>query len=88
MNEQAAGHKHSAEPAQKVVTATCVPTVAHDESVDDHSAIDFTHLKKQLPLARVFDHLGLSARLRAAADRSGAVPARSIAPTAAAAPSA
>ena len=68
VNEQAAGHKHSAEPAQKVVTATCVPTVAHDESVDDHSAIDFTHLKKQLPLARVFDHLGLSARL---ARRSG-----------------
>jgi transposase len=63
VNEQAAGHKHSAEPARKVVTATCVPTVVAEDTVGDHSAIDFAHLKKQLPLARVFDHLGLSARL-------------------------
>jgi DNA primase len=27
-------------------------------------AIDFTHVKRQLPIARVLDHLGLSARLK------------------------
>jgi transposase len=63
VNEQAAGHKPETEPARTVVTAACVPTVAADETVGDDSAIDFAHLKKQLPLARVFEHLGLSARL-------------------------
>ena len=63
VNEQAAGHKPEAEPAKKVVTAACVPTVAPDETVGDDSAIDFAHLKRQLPLARVFEQLGLSARL-------------------------
>jgi hypothetical protein len=27
-------------------------------------AIDFTHLKQQLSIARILDHLGLSARLK------------------------
>ena len=62
-NEQAAGHKPETKPAEKVVTAACVPTVAHPESGDESLAIDFAHLKHQLPLARVFEHLGLSARL-------------------------
>jgi DNA primase len=46
-----------------VVTAACEPTVAADDTIGDDSAIDFAHLKTQLPLARVFEHLGLSARL-------------------------
>ena len=49
---QAAGHK-PVEPAQSVVTAA-----RHNPFVD------FGHLKKQLSLQRVLDHLGLSARLR------------------------
>jgi transposase len=63
VNEQAAGHKPETEPAPTVVTAACAPTVADDDTIGDDSAIDFAHLKTQLPLARVFEHLGLSARL-------------------------
>jgi hypothetical protein len=63
LNEQAAGHKPASEPAKQVVTAACAPTVPADDVVGDDSAIDFAHLKKQLPIARVFEHLGLSSRL-------------------------
>src|SRR5262249_30294119 len=61
---QAAGHKRSAEPARTVVTAACTDTVAETESVGESSYLDFAHLKRQLPLTRVLDQLGLSARLR------------------------
>jgi hypothetical protein len=61
---QAAGHKQTAEPARTVVTAACEDTVGESEVVDEHTAIDFAHLKRQLPLARVLDHLGLTSRLR------------------------
>jgi hypothetical protein len=61
---QAAGHKQAAEPARKVVTAACPVHVPADTPVDDDAFLDFAHLKKQLPLARVLDHPGLSARLR------------------------
>jgi transposase len=61
---QTAGHKQTAEPARKVVTAACEDTVGESEAVDEHTPIDFAHLKGQLPLARVLDHLGLTARLR------------------------
>jgi transposase len=64
VEEQAAGHKPETAPAAKVVTAARPDTVADDESVGDRSVIDFAHLKQQLPLARVFEHLGLVARLR------------------------
>ena len=63
-NEQAAGHKPDTEPAREVVTAACLATVPADEAVGDGTALDFAHLKQQLPLARVLDHLGLSSRLR------------------------
>jgi transposase len=33
-------------------------------SLPDHAYLDFAHLKKQLPLERVLDHLGLSQRLK------------------------
>jgi transposase len=61
---QAAGHKRTAEPAQTVVTAACEGTVAEEEAIDERTIIDFGHLKGQLPLSRVLDHLGLTVRLR------------------------
>jgi transposase len=62
-NEQAAGHKPESKPAEQVVAAACGPTVAQSEIGAESLAIDFAHLKQQLPLARVLEHLGLSARL-------------------------
>jgi transposase len=62
--KQAAGHKPEIEPAQEVVTAACAPTVATDSADQEGMFIDFAHLKKQLPVIRVLEHLGLSARLR------------------------
>jgi transposase len=61
---QAAGLTLTAEPAQKEVTATCPESLSAAESVDESTFIDFAHLKTQLPMTRVFEHLGLSARLR------------------------
>ncbi len=34
------------------------------EGVADDAYLDFAHLKKQLPLSRLLDHLGLSQRLK------------------------
>jgi hypothetical protein len=61
---QATGHKQTAEPARTVVTAAWTDTVAQGESIGDGTFIDFAHLKRQLPIARVLDQLGLSSRLR------------------------
>jgi transposase len=61
---QAAGHKPEVEPAGKVVTAACEATVAATAEVGEGTPLDFAHLKSQLPMARVLDQLGLSARLR------------------------
>jgi transposase len=61
---QAAGHKPDALPAPSVVTAACPASVAEPAAVGASLFIDFAHLKKQLPLARVLDQLGLTARLR------------------------
>jgi transposase len=63
-DNQAAGHKPVLEPATSVVTAACDDTVAVVEAVAQTTAIDFAHLKRQLPLARVLEHWGLSARWR------------------------
>ena len=62
--EQAAGHKPEQEPAEKVVTAACASTVASGQGTGENIFIDFAHLKSQLPMTRVLDHLGLSERLR------------------------
>jgi transposase len=62
--EQAAGHKRTAEPAREVVAAACPVTVPDAPPLDDRTPLDFAHLKSQLPIARVLDHLGLTARLR------------------------
>jgi len=61
---QAAGHKPDAVPAAKVVTAACAPTVPPEAPVGEGTYLDFGHLKRQLSMTRLLDHLGLSARLR------------------------
>jgi DNA primase len=61
---QTAGHKPETKPAREVVTAACEATVPPEGPVGEGTFIDFAHLKRQLPMARVFAHLGLSARLR------------------------
>src|SRR5262249_42264531 len=62
--EQAAGHQPDALPAGSVVTAACPDSVAEARSVGEGLFVDFAHLKRQLSLAAVLDHLGLTARLR------------------------
>jgi transposase len=66
--EQAAGHTPD-EPAQPVVTATCASTVAGQPDAVEPKAtgaavvwLDFAHLKSQLTMARVVEHLGLKLR--------------------------
>jgi transposase len=61
---QAAGHKPEPVPARKVVTAACADSVTEAAALGESTFINFDHLKRQLPLARVLDQLGLSARLR------------------------
>jgi transposase len=61
---QAAGHKPDEAPAEEVVTAACTATVASAAEVGAGTFVDFAHLKRQLPLTRVLDQLGLSGRLR------------------------
>jgi transposase len=64
--EQAAGHNPESGPDKPVVTATCPATVPAGWPAGEGAFIDFAHLKSQLPLARVLEHLGLSSRLRGA----------------------
>ena len=54
------------EPAGSEVTATREATVADAPPVVDGAGmwLDFAHLKRQLPMSRVLDHLGLTARLK------------------------
>jgi Transposase IS116/IS110/IS902 family/CHC2 zinc finger len=61
---QAAGRKRSAQPARTAVTAACEASVADPAAADQGTFVDFAHLKRQLPMARVLDQLGLTARLR------------------------
>jgi transposase len=64
-NDQAAGLKRSAQPAGKEVTAACsAESLCPNQPANDSTFIDFAHLKRQLPIARVLDQLGLSGRLR------------------------
>jgi hypothetical protein len=73
--EQAAGHKPETKPAEPVVTAACAPTVTTPGPVDEGTSVDFAHVKGQLPLGRVLEHLGLAARLRGSGpQRRGACP--------------
>jgi len=89
--EQAAGHNPESEPEKQVVTAACSITSAPSQTnagagttaserrgaadLDTSLYLDFAHLKKQLPIARLLEHLGLSARLRGPGpQRRGACP--------------
>jgi transposase len=62
--DQAAGLTQTAEPARPEVTAACADSVATPGGEGEPTAVDFAHLKRQLPLERVLDHLGLTGRLR------------------------
>jgi transposase len=74
-NNQAAGHKPDSAPAPQVVTAAWKDTLADRDPLGEHSAIDFAHLKRQLSMARVLDHLGLTPRLRGSGpQRRGSCP--------------
>jgi len=74
-NDQAAGHKPDVKPARKVVTAACADSLADVAAAGESGYVDFAHLKRQLPMARVLDQLGLSARLRGRGpQRRGACP--------------
>jgi transposase len=61
---QTSGHKPETTPVRTVVTAVRATTVPPAPSVGESTFLDFAHLKRQLPMARVLDHLGLSSRLR------------------------
>ncbi len=85
--DQAAGLKDSAKPVSKEVTAACEGSLPHDAEPGQHAFVDFAHVKAQLPIARVLDHLNLTRKLQGAGAQSAA-PAPSIALTVMAAPSA
>jgi CHC2 zinc finger len=70
VNEQAAGLKPAQKPVRSEVTAAGTGSAVADDAV-----IDFAHLKQQLPLSRVLDQLGLTAKLRGrGAQRRGPCP--------------
>jgi hypothetical protein len=74
-NDQAAGHTPDTKSATPVVTAACTDNVSAAASDGERLYIDFGHIKRQLPLARVLDQLGLSSRLRGSGpQRRGACP--------------
>src|SRR5262249_10412910 len=60
---QAAGHT-PVEPAQPVVTAARTDNVTEAAAPGQGRGVDFAPVKRQLPIARVLDHLGLTPRLR------------------------
>jgi hypothetical protein len=63
-NEQAAGHTPGIAPVEPVVAAACPDNVAETSGLGESPCLDFAHLKRQLSLARVLDHMGLAAQLR------------------------
>jgi hypothetical protein len=63
-SNQAAGHKPESKPAIPVVTAAWKDNLADSDALGDRSYIDFAHLKRQLSMATILDHLGLMPRLR------------------------
>jgi hypothetical protein len=61
--KQAAGLKPEIQPAVKEVATACDFKIA-PALPRPQASVDFAHLKRQLPLARVLDQLGLTAKLR------------------------
>jgi transposase len=64
--EQATGLTLPAEPAQKEVTAASEASLPHDAEPGQHAFVDFAHVKAQLPIARVLEHLNLARKLKGA----------------------
>jgi transposase len=62
VNNQTAGHMPDSTPAGSVVTAAWTEILPDRDPIDDGTFIDFEHLKRQLPIARVLEHLGVSPR--------------------------
>lgn len=69
-NEQAASLTPVV-PAVKEVIAACPENLPHvspagraEEPVERQMSLDFAHLKRQLPIATVLDHLGLTPKMR------------------------
>jgi hypothetical protein len=72
---RAAGPKPGNEPARAGVTAACADNLAQTPAPGEGTYVDFAHLRRQLPPARVLDQLGLSGRLRGrGAQRRGPCP--------------
>jgi transposase len=61
--EQAAGLKESAKPAWQEVTAACEGSLPHHAEPGQDAFVDFAHVKAQLPIARVLEHLNLTRKL-------------------------
>ena len=61
-NNQTAGHTPETEPAPLVVTAAWKDVLPESEPIDESAFLDFDHLKRQLPIARVLEHLGVTLR--------------------------
>ena len=57
-----------------MVTGAGVASVPDPPTADEHTFIDFAHLKRQLPMSRVPDQLGIATRLGAGAQRRCACP--------------
>jgi hypothetical protein len=64
--DQAAGLKESAQPVSKEVTAAGSDSLAHDAEPGQDAFVDFAHIKAQLPIARVLEHLNLTRKLHGA----------------------
>jgi CHC2-type zinc finger protein len=64
--DQAAGLKESAKPVWKEVTAACESSLPHDAEPGQDAFVDFAHVKAQLPIARVLEHLNLTRKLHGA----------------------
>jgi transposase len=62
--EQEAAGRKPVEPAKSAVSATSPAIVGAEEPIDESASVDFAHLKSQLCLEHVLDHLGLLGRLR------------------------
>ena len=90
-NTPAAGHNYPVVPERSVVTAACVPSTVTEAAADRNAPapasdtatsqpgntpwIDFEHIKAQLPLQRVLEHLRLLEGLRGqGAQRKGECP--------------
>jgi transposase len=61
--DQAASLKDSVESTSKEVTAACSGNLAHDDESGHNAFVDFAHIKAQLPIARVLEHLDLTRKL-------------------------